>query len=68
MFRYTPANKTRTSDIDLCGVVDWWEGVYEQPWAMVMNDTRGVVSRTSPGRYIRSNFENFIQITDSTCD
>ncbi len=62
--RYTPTGRARVSDSHLCHVVDWYQGVYSQPWASALNTSLGVVSRTSPSRSIRSNHDNYIQVGD----
>ena len=57
--RYTPANRTRTSDSNLCGVVNWWQGVYLDSWSNGL--TVRPLSIDAPGRYIKSNFDNYIR-------
>jgi hypothetical protein len=57
--RYTPGSRTRVSS-HLCNVENWWEGVYVDSWANGL--TAPPYSETSRGRYIRSNFDNYIQI------
>ena len=57
--RYTPANRTRTSDSNLCGVVNWWQGVYLDSWSNGL--TVRPLSISAPGRYIKSNFDNYIR-------
>lgn len=56
---YTPWNRTRVSD-SLCYVLDWWQGIYLESWANGL--TTPPISYNSSGRYVRSNFANYIEL------
>ena len=44
----------------LCNVEVWYQGSYLDPWINALTDTD-----TAPGRYVRSNYQNFINVNGS---
>jgi len=58
--RFTPPNRTRVST-QLCGKEQWYQGVWDNSW-----DNAGDNSFRAPGREVRVNHPNFVQVDASS--
>lgn len=57
--QYTPSTRTRISS-SLCNITYWYQDIYRDSWANALTGPQKSVS--SHGRYVRSNFDNYIKI------
>jgi hypothetical protein len=58
--RFAPlSTRTRVSEV-FCNLVVWYQGSYLQPWSN--SESIEPLSIDSPGRYVKSNFPNYIKV------